>query len=135
MVNVSTPKLSGYMNFFLWIWSRKFYNLVADTVFNMASGKHSLYFHVGPITGLVFGLKGHWTTSASSSNFFQKSWDFYTIRSVYLCSNYLLNLICNFNLITKKREFFFCSGHFLKSTFKNGRRCHDCWILHHPPLF
>ena len=29
-------------------------------------------------------IKGHWTTSASPPIFFQKSWDFYTIRSVYL---------------------------------------------------
>ena len=35
-------------------------------------------------------LEGHWTTSASSPNFFQKSWDFYTIRSVYLCSDCML---------------------------------------------
>ena len=35
-------------------------------------------------------LKGHWTTSASSPNFFfQKSWDFYTIESVYLCTEWL----------------------------------------------
>ena len=27
-------------------------------------------------------LKGHWTSITSSPNFFQKSWDFYTIRSV-----------------------------------------------------
>ena len=46
-------------------------------------------------------LKGHWTTSASSPHFFsQKSWDFY-ISSVYLCSDCMLNLTCNFNLITK----------------------------------
>ena len=31
----------------------------------------------------------------------QKSWDFYTIRSVYLCSDCMLNLTCNSNLITK----------------------------------
>ena len=30
---------------------------------------------------------------------FQKSWDFYTIGSVHLCSNCMLNLTCNFNLI------------------------------------
>ena len=46
-------------------------------------------------------LKGHWTTSDSSPNFFQKSWDFYTIRSVFLCSDCMLNLTCNYNLITK----------------------------------
>ena len=49
----------------------------------------------------VEDLKGHWTTSASSPDFFQKSWDFYTIRSVYLCSHCMLNLTCNFNLIMK----------------------------------
>ena len=33
--------------------------------------------------------------------FFQKSWDFYIIRSVYLCNDWMLNLTCNFNLIKK----------------------------------
>ena len=51
-------------------------------------------------------LKGQWTTSVSSPNFFQISWDFYTIGSVYLCSDCMLNLTCNFNLITKICEFF-----------------------------
>ena len=45
-------------------------------------------------------FKGHWTFSASSPDFFQKSLDFYTVRSVYLCSDCMLNL-CNFNSITK----------------------------------
>ena len=54
------------------------------------------------IVSMLEKLKGHWTTSASSPQFFfQKSLDSYTIRSVYLCSYYLLNLTCNFNLITK----------------------------------
>ena len=52
-------------------------------------------------------LKGHWTTSASSPNFFQKSWDFYIIRSVYLCRDCMLNLICSFNSVTKIYAFFF----------------------------
>ena len=52
-------------------------------------------------------LKGHWTTSASSPDFFQKGWDFYTIRSAYLRSDCMLNFTCNFNLITKIWEFFF----------------------------
>ena len=52
-------------------------------------------------------LKGHWTTSALSPNFFQKSWDFYIIRSVYLCSDCMLNLTCSFNLVTKIYAFFF----------------------------
>ena len=51
-------------------------------------------------------LKGHWITSASSPDIFQKSWDFYTIRSVYLCSDCILNFTCYFNLITKICEFF-----------------------------
>ena len=61
-------------------------------------------------------LKGHWTTSASSPNFFQKSWDFYTIRSVYLCSDCMLNLTCNFNSVTKIFEIFFQQP-FLKVDF------------------
>ena len=52
-------------------------------------------------------LKGHWTTSASSPNFFQKSWDFYIIRSLYLCSDCMLNLTCSFNSVTKMYAFFF----------------------------
>ena len=45
-------------------------------------------------------LKVHWTTSASSPIFFlQKSPDFYTIRSVYLCFDGMLNLTCNFNFL------------------------------------
>ena len=30
----------------------------------------------------LYYLKGHWTSSTSYPNFFQKSWDFYTIISV-----------------------------------------------------
>ena len=48
-----------------------------------------------------FSLKGHSTTFASSRDFFQKCWDFYAIRSLYLCTNCMLNLNCNFNLVTK----------------------------------
>ena len=54
----------------------------------------------------VMHLKGYWTTSASSSNLFQKSWDIYTIRSVYICSDCMLKITRNFNLITKICEFF-----------------------------
>ena len=64
----------------------------------------------------TFFLKGHWTTSASSPDFFQKSWDFHTIRSVYLCSDCMLNLTCNFNSVTKIFEFFFQQP-FLKVDF------------------
>ena len=28
------------------------------------------------------GLKGHWTSITSSPNFFQKSWDFYSIKTI-----------------------------------------------------
>ena len=60
-------------------------------------------------------LKGQWTTSSSSPDFFfQKSWDFYTIRSVYLCNDSMLNHTCSFNFITKIRNFS-CGGHFFKS--------------------
>ena len=55
----------------------------------------------------ALSLKGHWTTSASSPIFFQKSWDFYIIRSVYLCSDCMLNLTCSFNSVTKIYAFFF----------------------------
>ena len=49
---------------------------------------------------VVYMLKGHWTTSASSPNFFSKNLDFYTIRCVYL---YVVTAYCH---------------------------CHDCWIWH-----
>ena len=52
--------------------------------------------------------------------FFQKSWDFYAIRSVYLSSDCLLNLTYNLNLITKVCTFFlqqpFFKVYFLKMT-------------------
>ena len=63
---------------------------------------HNMFLILLPIL-----LKGHWTTSASSPNFFQKSWDFYIIRSVYLCSDCMLNLTCSFNSVTKIYAFFF----------------------------
>ena len=58
-------------------------------------------------------LSSYWAIKGALDNFsliprffFQKSWDFYTIRSAYLCSDCMLNLTCNFNLITKIWEFF-----------------------------
>ena len=54
----------------------------------------------------IYLLKGHWTTSASSPDFFRKIWELYTIRSVYLWSECMFNFTCNFNLITKICEFF-----------------------------
>ena len=60
-------------------------------------------------------LKGHWTNSASSPNFFQKSWDFYAIGSVYLCSDCMLNLTCKFNLITKIIMWIFLAAAICKS--------------------
>ena len=38
-------------------------------------------------------LKGHWTSIASSSNFFQKSWDFYTIGSVGMSNDCMLSFM------------------------------------------
>ena len=73
-------------------------------------------FHFPNFVTWKFELKGHWTTSASSPDFFQKSWDFYTIRSVYLCSDCMLNLTCNPNSVTKIFEFFFQQP-FLKVNF------------------
>ena len=46
--------------------------------------------------------------------FFQKSWAFYTIRSGYLCSDCMLNLTWNFNLITKIYFFFFFAAAIFK---------------------
>ena len=73
---------------------------------------------LGPITKKIqiivdHHLKWHWTTSTSSPDFFQKkNWDFYTIRGVHLCSNCMLNLTCNFYLISKICEFFFAAAIF-----------------------
>ena len=47
--------------------------------------------------------------------FFQKSWDFPTIRNVYLCSDSMLNLTCNLNL--HKICEFFLQRPFLKVCF------------------
>ena len=38
-------------------------------------------------------------------DFLQKSWNFYTIRSVYLYRDCMLNLTCTLNLVTKICEF------------------------------
>ena len=62
-------------------------------------------------------LKGHWTTSASPPNFFQKNWDFCTIKSVYLCSDCMLYLTCNFSLTIRRYVDSSCSGHFFKVYF------------------
>ena len=60
-----------------------------------------------------YGIKGALDNfSLIPRFFFQKSWDFYTIRSVYLCSDCMLNLTCNFNLITKICEFFLAAAIF-----------------------
>ena len=75
-------------------------------------------------------LKGHWTTSASSPIFFKKSWDFYTIGSVYPCSDCMLNLVCNFNWITKICEFFLWRP-FLKVYFKKWPPL--SWLLNLAP--
>ena len=50
-------------------------------------------------------LKGHWTTSASSPNFFKKVEIFIPLE-VYLCSDYMFNFTWNFNLIAEICEFF-----------------------------
>ena len=64
-------------------------------------------------------LKWHWTLQPHPPIFFfQKSLAFYTIRSVYPCSDSMLNLTCNFNLI------FLVAAIFNSPTFKNGRHCH-----------
>ena len=51
-------------------------------------------------------LKGALDNFSLIPRFFQKNWDFHTIRSVYLCSDCMLNLTCTFNLITKICTFF-----------------------------
>ena len=55
---------------------------------------------------IVIMVKGALDNFSLIPDLFQKSWDFYTIRSVYLRSDCMLNLTCNFNLITKICEFF-----------------------------
>ena len=66
---------------------------------------------------MTFGdLKGALDNFSLIPQFFHKSWDFYTIRSVYICSDCMLNLTCNFNSVTKIFEFFFQQP-FLKVDF------------------
>ena len=91
------PSLSSiwWMVFSLWRFENK------EPFVNLVKLKCTL-----AVICVMITLKGHWTTSASSPIFFQKIWDFYTIRNVYLCSGCMLNLTCNFNLITKICEFF-----------------------------
>ena len=76
-------------------------------------------------------LKGHWTTLVSFLDFFQKNWDFYTTRSVYLCSDCMLNLTCKFNSVAKIYEFFF-QWPFLKVDFLKWLPL--SWLLNLAPL-
>ena len=55
----------------------------------------------------IKGALDHFSLIPRFFFFFQKSWDFYTIKSVYLCSDCMLNLTCNFSPVTKIYEFFF----------------------------
>ena len=54
-------------------------------------------------------LKGHWTTSASSPEFFfKKKVEIFILLEVYTyVVNCMLNLTCNFNSATEIYEFFF----------------------------
>ena len=56
----------------------------------------------------------------------KKNWDFYTIRSVYLCIDCMLNLTCNFNLVLKSFGFniylfklAFISSNYLSYVYKH----------------
>ena len=92
-------------------------DIITLSVTKCIMGNLVLKSHSSPLHDQCWNkLKGHWTTSTSSPNFFQESWDFYTIRSVYLCSDCMLNLTYNFNLITKIR-WFFLQWPFLKVYF------------------
>ena len=51
-------------------------------------------------------------------SFFQESWDFYTIRSVYRCNDCMLNLTRSFNLVTKIFEFFLAEAIFKNRLLK-----------------
>ena len=55
---------------------------------------------------LASELKGALDNFSLMPQFFSKKWDFNTIRSVYLCSDCMLNLTCKFKLITKICEYF-----------------------------
>ena len=59
-----------------------------------------------------------------------RPWEVY--RSTYVVTACLILLATS----TQSQRYanFSCGGHF-KSTFKNGRHCHDCWIWYRPPLF
>ena len=60
--------------------------------------KSGRFFHfahpdseAGYTTGHAGVLKGHWTSITSSLNFFPKSWDLYTIRSVGMDNDCILS--------------------------------------------
>ena len=60
-------------------------------------------------------LKGALDNFSLIPIFFPKSWDFYINRSVYLCSDCMLNITCSMNSITKIMLFF--QQPFLKVNF------------------
>ena len=51
-------------------------------------------------------LKGHWTSITSSPTFFQKSWDFDTIRSVGMGKDCMLSFTFQIDLPLKKSAYF-----------------------------
>ena len=62
--------------------------------------------------------------------FFKKSWDCFTIRSVYVCSDCMRNLTCKFNLVPNIFEFFLQQP-FLKLDFKKWSPL--LWLLNLAP--
>ena len=107
------------------------YNQIRDILYNSCSvNDFSLYIFwtLGLFQLYIFFIDRPISRSASNTYrgtgqlqhhppiFFQNSWDFCFIRSVYLCSDSMLNLTCNFNSVTKIFENFFQQP-FLKVDF------------------
>ena len=64
---------------------------------------------------------------------FKKKVEIFILLEVY---NYVMTaclILLATSTLLQRYVNFSCSGHFKKSTLKNGRHCNDCWIWHHPP--
>ena len=65
------------------------------------------------------------TRGPRTALFLKKVEIFISLEVLYLCSDCKLNLTGNSKL-TKICDFFLAAAIFEKSTFKDGRHCHDC---------
>ena len=121
------PSGQGYLtllneHFLQWTWSKNHIEGMCIWTFTLPLW----YTFPESSTGECWFLKEHWTTSASSPDIFFLNWYIYTIWSVYLWSDCMLNLTCNFNLVTKIFENFL-QGPLLEVDFQ--KRLPQSWLL------